>query len=205
MSADWARDVVREQRRNRVTAGHGLRETQTSNGKVISLTPQHTPAPRVEPTDTASSVALEPRQRSIERGERGLQLRQFEVEEPHAKVKGLLSDWIEADPETGQLRAKSGRDARCIELVVRVTNGTGQTDSDKNVKYLRLDDPGDDPADPADVSPPEPPDLPPCAHPGEDGDDGDHHPGDEGGGDASGDHPGDGSGDHPGDDPDCID
>ena len=198
MSADWARDVVREQRRNRVTAGHGLRETQTDNGKIISLGTVHRVAAAKEvATDTASSIATEPRQRSIERGERGLQLRQFEVEEPHAKVNGLLSDWIEADPETGQLRAKSGRDARCIELVVRVTDGTGQPDSDKNVKYLRLDNPGDDPANPDDVSEAEPAPPPPCGHPGNEGGgaaDGeppnDDHPGDDPGGGGDGDHPG---------------
>lgn len=37
LSADWARDLVREVRRQRVTAGLGLRETQTDNGKILSL------------------------------------------------------------------------------------------------------------------------------------------------------------------------
>lgn len=37
VSANWGRDLVREVRRNRVTAGDGLRETQTDNGKIISI------------------------------------------------------------------------------------------------------------------------------------------------------------------------
>lgn len=203
MSADWARDVVREQRRNRVTAGHGLRETQTDNGKIISLGTVHRVAAAKEvATDTASSIATEPRQRSIERGERGLQLRQFEAEESSAKVNGLLGDWIEADPETGLLRARSGRHARCIELVVRVTNGTGQTDSDKEIKYLRLDHTGSEPADPEDISPGGSSGLPPCAHPGDGADSGDH-PIDTPGGSPGG-AAGEG-GAHPGDENDCRD
>ena len=37
LSADWARDLVRDIRKNRVTAGLGLRGTETANGTVISL------------------------------------------------------------------------------------------------------------------------------------------------------------------------
>lgn len=39
LSADWGRDVIRALRGIRVSAGQGLRETQTANGKLLSLVP----------------------------------------------------------------------------------------------------------------------------------------------------------------------
>lgn len=44
LTADYIRGLVREVRRNRVAAGHGLLLTETPNGAVISLA-QHQPAP----------------------------------------------------------------------------------------------------------------------------------------------------------------
>ena len=43
ITSDWARELQRTLRRQRVTAGHGLRQTETPGGTIISLAPQHTP------------------------------------------------------------------------------------------------------------------------------------------------------------------
>lgn len=55
LTADWARGLVRALRRCRVTAGHGLRLTETPNGAVISLaqplSPGRRPDQRPRPFD----------------------------------------------------------------------------------------------------------------------------------------------------------
>jgi hypothetical protein len=44
LTADWLRDLIREVRRNRVVAGHGLRASQTPQGQVVSLERPRGPA-----------------------------------------------------------------------------------------------------------------------------------------------------------------
>lgn len=194
ITAEWGRGVVAAIRAASTSAGVGLRAATSAQGTVISQARPRTPG---ELTDTGRSVKATPLQRSIERAVRGLQLRHFAAEDAYAKVNGTIGDWIVADPETGEISAKEGTAARCIELVVRVTNGSGQNSSDKEIKYLRLDVPGY-PADPGDVSDPDPSPPPPCGHPGNDGGGfGDVPPCDSGDSDHPGDTPGDDE--HPGD------
>lgn len=194
LSVSWARSLVAEVRRNRVTAGVGLRlAVETPNGRVLSVDLGRTPK---EPTDAELTNRHPLPQRSIERDTRGLQLRRFHEVGGKSDTGGVIGDWIEADPETGYISAKK-KASKYIELVVRLTDGKRKAETQKDVRYLWLGKtPGDTGEYDDDDETPFDPLPPPCGHPGND-----PAPGEGGPGSPYDPHPGDDpdEGDHPGD------
>lgn len=225
ITADWLADLVRDVRRNRVTAGHGLVVTRTPDGTVISAHPDRRPAqpaPVAQPAHAWAvrwSAAEESFQIYIPAGAARIFLLDPDTEAENRLAPGEVSIGLDAAEGGGDWYLFSGAagavwaavsggeitagmaEAPGKGAIVAVISGSAETAwTVTQIARSPLDFfvSADDPDAPEPLPPDEDDDD--CdqnVHPGDDdhGGEDDGHPGDGDHGGEDGGHPGDGSGD----------
>ncbi len=107
--------------------------------------------------DTAVTTAKQglsdkpPLQQSVEWKKFGLQIRNFDSMSGEAVVSVNIADWFEVELDkdgmpTGKLKITEGarEQLKTLELLLRVTDGSGDAECDKDIKYLKLSPSGDE-------------------------------------------------------------